>query len=1231
MSWLNLNDSLNSLKGQLSNFANNVLADDDPSKDGDTSQSDLEKIQEICSQQQEEINYLKKVNAELRQGDSAAVFPQNDANQTSENWSWEVSDADNPESEKSKTQKIIADLKKTISDLENEKQELVSSLDLLDSEHQLNTEKLINLKDKLQENYNELEDKYIALKKNNESLVESRKQIKNQLDDLKSKHEKSVPTEESACNKCESLLKENQKYVSDLETLRNEIAVLKSNNATLQKVLDDSKSANDEQLTKLEENLKLCESENKILVMELKKATQSMAEFERKSEIDKENFKKLANILEGYEQQVSSLKDQLSKKETTEDTEKVKSELEEELKRVILAKEQTHTKYVNILTENMKKYADCDKPLQEVSNSASDDDPQVSEFSHQVESILNILLDLKCKCDNLEKELFNVTQEKTNMLSEKNHEIEKLMQNSEILSQEVIRKSQTIKDYESECSELLKNNDMLINELEMYKNSSGLQTISESNEDNILLLESQLENANKKIEELEKIISDMEKAEEPSEETEEGKVTKASYEELLRDYDELKKTNNLLKNELETLQQSNISINDENQKLNSMFEKVKSDLENAEYQYIEMNVNTESLREEIDSYKKKNEELIEQKLSLEKQNVEYERNNEDIRSEFNVIKEKFLLEEDARKQLESQVRSLTEKLQNAKMSETSLKLQYDTVSKELLGLSEAKQMAEAKLQNCLENFNQCQSDLVKYQEEIEKLKKEHKEDPTFEEVNIENNSTLLEKTNLELEEKLSSISEEHSNCRQNIAELEQKIEELSATKNELTNVIITKHQENVTYHNEIQRLSQVLTTEMDKNRNLEALLQSLNSTENQKQNEEIEKLTDQNNFLRQKCEVLAENLLQEQSKVQQMLAEQNSPSEREQGLAKKLERLQSHLIEVEEHYTQELLRAEERNTELQAKVNEIEQREKNSSTMYTSVSIRANQHVETLQHQLQLITNQRDELRRKISDAEDHASKQEAALANLQFVLEQFQKEKENDVEKETERIRRQIQAEKRVQDDLRGEISNLQSQLEESKQGLLAASRISDQLEQSKHLISNLKSEVSQLKEKLQKSEDQIKALSSQTDGKVDKSLIKNLVIGFVSTNNNLTKDQTQILKIIATVLDFSQQDHDKLNLNKPQQGWLSSLLAPQTSQGMTQESLSQAFVKFLENESKPRLVPSLLSNNGEAPKSRKNSVTVPRQSPSILSEVVLPTFADFAQNRNSSSILKDVLKDNS
>lgn len=172
----------------------------------------------------------------------------------------------------------------------------------------------------------------------------------------------------------------------------------------------------------------------------------------------------------------------------------------------------------------------------------------------------------------------------------------------------------------------------------------------------------------------------------------------------------------------------------------------------------------------------------------------------------------------------------------------------------------------------------------------------------------------------------------------------------------------------------------------------------------------------------------------------------------------------------------------------------------------------------------------------------------------------------------------------------------------------------------------------MSQLQSSLASKQEELNTALSQTDGKVDKSLIKNLVIGFVTCNNNLNKDQNQILKIIGTVLDFNQQDHDKLNLNKEIQGsWLNGLLSPQANlQNVGQESLSRAFIDFLEKESKPRVVPSLLNANCETPKPNSRSST-PRESPANLSEIVLPTFADFAQNRNSSSILKDVLKDHS
>lgn len=165
----------------------------------------------------------------------------------------------------------------------------------------------------------------------------------------------------------------------------------------------------------------------------------------------------------------------------------------------------------------------------------------------------------------------------------------------------------------------------------------------------------------------------------------------------------------------------------------------------------------------------------------------------------------------------------------------------------------------------------------------------------------------------------------------------------------------------------------------------------------------------------------------------------------------------------------------------------------------------------------------------------------------------------------------------------------------------------------------------MSQLQQKLDKSQRTIDELSSQTDGKIDKSLIKNLIVGFLSSGStNWNKDQAQVLKLIATVLDFNQQDHDKVRLlSNPQGSWLASLMTP--AQSGAQESLAQAFVRFLENESKPREVPSLLET---APSSQSSKRTTP--SPIVLNEVVLPTFADFGQSRSSSSILKDVLKDN-
>ena len=220
---------------------------------------------------------------------------------------------------------------------------------------------------------------------------------------------------------------------------------------------------------------------------------------------------------------------------------------------------------------------------------------------------------------------------------------------------------------------------------------------------------------------------------------------------------------------------------------------------------------------------------------------------------------------------------------------------------------------------------------------------------------------------------------------------------------------------------------------------------------------------------------------------------------------------------------------------------------------------------------------------------------------------------------------------------------------------------------------VESLKQQNSDLEKKLSSTE------SSQTD-KIEKTLIKSLLIGYVVSGN--PNDKQQILRMISSVLDFNQMETDKVGLNKQQTGWLGSLLGGGSTGKFktffyntktcshleislfslgthSKDNLVQAFVEFLEQESQPKSqqsrMPNLLNITHTAtsdttaasastvPASRRTSnvinpvlaasgtvaaahnAPVPIQ-PLLLNSTVLD---DFAPTRNSSSILKDILSD--
>ena len=156
-----------------------------------------------------------------------------------------------------------------------------------------------------------------------------------------------------------------------------------------------------------------------------------------------------------------------------------------------------------------------------------------------------------------------------------------------------------------------------------------------------------------------------------------------------------------------------------------------------------------------------------------------------------------------------------------------------------------------------------------------------------------------------------------------------------------------------------------------------------------------------------------------------------------------------------------------------------------------------------------------------------------------------------------------------------------------------------------------------------------------------IDADLIKNLVLGYLTAPNLTAK--TQILKLIATVLKLSDPECEKLGIRDAKNPG---------SQNSGGKSLAEAFVHFLEKESQPRLdgnllnihkkeeiavsspTPTSVQESSETPQTVQNQQLsqVPQTPQLIPVQPILineNSFLSFPPQRNSSTILKDILSD--
>ncbi|KAJ7373403.1 Thyroid receptor-interacting protein 11 [Desmophyllum pertusum] len=317
-----------------------------------------------------------------------------------------------------------------------------------------------------------------------------------------------------------------------------------------------------------------------------------------------------------------------------------------------------------------------------------------------------------------------------------------------------------------------------------------------------------------------------------------------------------------------------------------------------------------------------------------------------------------------------------------------------------------------------------------------------------------------------------------------------------------------------------------------------------------------------------------------QHRVQQLQEELSTASSgqkvAETKMVQELERLRNHLVQVEESYTREALEAEEREKDLRMKLSCAEEQLLSSSHSMLDRDRQASVQIENLQEQLQAIATQRDRAVMDLASIQEQAHQYQTSLNNLQLVLEQFQRERESQLRATQEQAEQEIGKAWVHVKELQQRENQLKSQLEMAARITQELVTIRNQLKCKDDELIKYQEEVTRLEDELRVSQERINNLNSMSDSKVEKFLVKNMLMGYFNTPENKRVD---VVRVIGGVLGFSHEELDKVGTGSsaPKGSWISNLIpfghgAPKTPTRTTasvQKSFSELFVSFLESES--------------------------------------------------------------
>ena len=221
-------------------------------------------------------------------------------------------------------------------------------------------------------------------------------------------------------------------------------------------------------------------------------------------------------------------------------------------------------------------------------------------------------------------------------------------------------------------------------------------------------------------------------------------------------------------------------------------------------------------------------------------------------------------------------------------------------------------------------------------------------------------------------------------------------------------------------------------------------------------------------------------------------------------------RLREHLLTLEENSTHELIQLQSLVEEYKIQIYELE----SERDQWKSIEQR-NDEVLNLQSQLDKLHTEMEE--------------KECIINNLQQVLQQFSKEKDDAVQESVFNLEHKIQSLNEVLKERDALIQSLESELEQRTKNIEQQEQHQQDLAQKNEIIGNLRYEVAQLQSHLSEAIKMMRKGGGEES--VDRNLMVNLLIQFINVPYG-DKKRFEILKLISNVLNLGTEEQEKIGL---------------------------------------------------------------------------------------------------